>query len=76
MLLTDKVMVLGYIELIDCTNLDNTSLRNDGNVGVEEGGVVELDGGDQLAAVVAEDEERGAAEHEHADEQHWNKAKF
>ena len=76
MLLTDKVMVLGYIELIDCTNLDNTSLRNDGNVGVEEGGVVELDGGDQLASVVAEDEERGAAEHEHADEQHWNKAKY
>ena len=61
---------------IGCTNLDNTSLRNDGNVGVEEGGVVELDGGDQLASVVAEDEERGAAEHEHADEQHWNEAKY
>ena len=61
---------------IGCTNLDNTSLRNDGNVGVEEGGVVELDGGDQLASVVAEDEERSAAEHEHADEQHWNEAKY
>ena len=51
-------------------------MRNDGNVGVEEGGVVELDGGDQLASVVAEDEERSAAEHEHADEQHWNEAKY
>ena len=45
-------------------------MDEDRDVGVEEGGVIQLDGGDELAAAVAEDVEGGAAEHEDADKQH------
>ena len=51
--------------------LNDSPLDEDRDVGVEEGGVIQLDGGDELAAAVAEDVEGGAAEHEDADKQHW-----